>query len=182
MIYFLFGYLFLIDRRLLDSVVSGRYVALAGGLACMVGMSVLLLHFGYAESWEIQPVFSPGYVLYQVLRSLNTWLWVIFFLGMGARALNFNHPVLFYGREALLPFYILHQVVIVLLAYAMIPWHPPIAIKFLSLGLSVFLITIGIYELLVRRSNGLRFLFGLHFASFPRKNDFRPPLDGRSET
>jgi hypothetical protein len=41
--------------------------------------------------------FSAGYAGYQALRSLNTWAWVIFFLGLGVRRLDFDHPLLHYG-------------------------------------------------------------------------------------
>ncbi len=180
MIYFALGYVFLGDKRFLEAVVGHRIFALAAGLACMLAMSFLLLNLGYAETWEIQPAFSGGYALYQVLRSLNTWLWVIFFLGIGARHLEFNHPFLRYGREALLPFYILHQVVIVLLAFALFRWHPSILVKFLALSTGAFLSTIGLYELLIRRINGLRFLFGMRVSPRSMKNEITPQLDGRT--
>lgn len=163
--YFVFGYVCLSDRRFLQAITRHRYVALAGGLICTLAMGVLLLDFGYAEVWELNPVLSLGYALYEVLRSLNTWLWVVFLLGMGIRHLEFNHPVLGYSREALLPFYVLHQVVIVLLAFWIFNWSPPLLIKFVVLVGGAFLITVGLYELLVKRSNGLRFLFGMRLKS-----------------
>lgn len=159
--YYIFGYLFISNKRFLQAILHHRYIALAGGLVSMLIMPILLLNLGFAEEWEIHPVFSGGYALYQVLRSLNTWMWVLFFLGIGLHHLEFNHRFLQYGREALLPFYVLHQIVIVPLAFGLLPWHPPILIKFLSLGTVSFLLTIGLYEFIIKRFNGLRFLFGM---------------------
>ena len=159
--YFIFGYLFTGDRRFLRGVERQKFIALGTGLACMLTMAEFLLGRGYAEAWEIHPTFSGGYAAYQVLRSLNTWAWVLFFLGMGAWRLDFNRPLLRYSREALLPFYILHQVVIVLIAFGLMAWRPPILVKFLALSTGALAITLGLYEFPVKRLNVLRILFGM---------------------
>ena len=171
LIYFALGYVFMSDRRFLDSVVRHRYFALGTGVVCLVIMSILLLNFGYVDVWEINPEFSTGYALYQVLRSFNSWLWVIAFVGLGIRHLDIGNGLVRYSREALLPFYIVHHVVLVLLAFMLIPWHPPLLVKFLTLLTSAFLITLGLYELLVRRFKWLRFLFGLRFTQDSREKE-----------
>jgi hypothetical protein len=169
LVYFALGFAFLGDRRYLEATARHTWVALGIGLACMGAMAALLLGLEYADAWELHPTFTPGYAMYQALRSLNTWAWVIFFLGLGARRLDFNHPLLRYGREALLPFYILHQVVIVVLAFALFGWRPPVLAKFLALSAGAFLITLGLYELFVRRVPLLRFLFGMRLGTAPKK-------------
>jgi surface polysaccharide O-acyltransferase-like enzyme len=165
MVYFIYGYLFLSDPRFLLSVRKQWKVALFTGLVCFTGMLVLLGPLGYAETWELNPTFSAGYAAYQVLRSLNSWAWVLFFLGAGMQRLNFKSEWLGYASEAVLPFYILHHVVIVALGYALFGWDPPILLKYLVLAGGALLITLGIYELLVRRVNALRFLFGMRLKS-----------------
>jgi hypothetical protein len=161
LVYFIYGYLFLTDRRFLEALRAQWKKAGWVGLICFGGMMALLGLGGYAESWEFRPTFSAGYAFYQALRSLNTWGWVVFFLGLSMRYLNIKRGWLGYGREAVLPFYILHQAAIVAVAFALFAWQPPILIKFLALAGGAFLITAGVYELLVRRVNLLRFLFGM---------------------
>ena len=77
------------------------------------------------------------------------------------RYLTANRPVLAYANEAVLPFYILHQPVILLIGYFVIPLALPIAVKYLIITPLAFGITLGLYEYGVRRVNPLRLLFGL---------------------
>jgi glucan biosynthesis protein C len=60
-----------------------------------------------------------------------------------------------------LPFYILHQTVLVVVGYFVVQSSLPDLVKWLIIAPVSFLIVMGIYEYLVRRTNGLRFLFGL---------------------
>lgn len=159
--YFIYGYLFTSDPRFFQSVKKHRAVALYTGLACFAGILLLLGPLGYSQSWELQPTFTAGYAAYQALRSLDTWAWVLFFLGTGLQRMNFNSAWLAYGREAVLPFYILHQVVIVALGVLLYRWDPPALLKYLVLAGGAFLIIWGIYARLIRRIRALRFLFGM---------------------
>jgi peptidoglycan/LPS O-acetylase OafA/YrhL len=77
------------------------------------------------------------------------------------KRLNVNTPFLKYANEAVLPFYILHQTVIVTLGYFVVEWALHDLLKFIIiLGVS-FLIVMVLYEFLVQRINALRFLFGM---------------------
>jgi hypothetical protein len=145
----------------MDAVQNWRWVAFAVGGISFVSILLLLGPAGFANAWERSPSFSPGYALYQVLRSLNSWAWVLFALGMGSRYLNFQNRFLRYASEAVLPFYILHHIVIIAVAFALSAWQPPILVKFLAAGTAAFLVTIGIYEFLVKRSVPLRWAFGM---------------------
>ena len=66
-----------------------------------------------------------------------------------------------YANEAVLPFYILHHPVIVVLGYAMRSWPIPLPAKFALLAVTSLVGTIGLYELVIRRIDVLRFLFGM---------------------
>jgi len=63
--------------------------------------------------------------------------------------------------EAVLPFYILHQTVITIIGFYVIQWNLGIAPEYLIIASTSFIAIIAIYELLVRRINVLRFLFGM---------------------
>jgi hypothetical protein len=60
---------------------------------------------------------SPGFLGLQILRALNVWCWILALLGLGDRYLNFNNRFLSYANEAVLPFYILHQPLIVVIGF-----------------------------------------------------------------
>jgi len=81
--------------------------------------------------------------------------------GLLARYLNFNNRFLGYANEAVLPFYILHQTVILIIGFFVLQWSMGIAPKYLIITTSSFMAIMAIYELLVRRINILRFLFGM---------------------
>jgi hypothetical protein len=75
--------------------------------------------------------------------------------------LTFSTPFLKYANEAVLPFYILHQTVLLIVGYFVIRWDIPDLAKWLLIVLISFAIIMGLYERLVRRNNTLRFLFGM---------------------
>jgi surface polysaccharide O-acyltransferase-like enzyme len=92
---------------------------------------------------------------------LLAWLYILAILGFGMRYLTANHPLLAYANEAVLPFYILHQPVILVLGYFVIPLALPIAVKYLIIVPLAFGISLGLYEYGVRRWNPVRRAFGL---------------------
>ena len=121
-----------------------------GALATVAGF-ILLEWAGY----------SPRSHLLSFLRAFNSWFWLFAILGFASRRLDFNNHVLKYAGEAVLPFYILHQSVIIVIGYFIIDWTAAVALQYLFLTISSFITIMALYELFVRRFNALRFLFGL---------------------
>jgi hypothetical protein len=66
-----------------------------------------------------------------------------------------------YANEAVLPFYLLHQTVIVILAFYVVQWQSGALLKFLVISLSALAITLLLYEFVIRRTRLTRFLFGM---------------------
>ena len=75
--------------------------------------------------------------------------------------LTFNIPFLSYANEAVLPFYIMHQTVIVCVGYFVVRQAIPDLLKFVIIAVSSFAIIAALYEPLIRRINVLRFAFGM---------------------
>jgi glucan biosynthesis protein C len=103
------------------------------------------------------------------LRLVATWCTILGILGTGARLLSFNHKNLSYANEAVLPFYILHQPVLLVIGYFVVQWSLPIPIKYAIILIIAFCVIMAIYELLVRRWSVLRFLFGMKAKRKPEK-------------
>jgi hypothetical protein len=93
--------------------------------------------------------------------SIGRWGWVFFVLSLGAKYLNFNRKALSYGNEAVLPFYILHQTIILCVGWFVIPLNMAIPGKYLIIVVTSFALIMILYELLVRRFNMVRFCFGM---------------------
>ena len=92
-------------------------------------------------------------------------------LSLGAKYLNFNNKVLAYANEAVLPFYLLHQTVILCVGWFVIPLEMGILPKYLIIVVVSFALIMGIYELFIRRFNIVRFFFGMR----PKKKPSATP-------
>jgi hypothetical protein len=77
---------------------------------------------GALNGWDALSDYSVGYVLYQLLRSIVIWSWMLFVLYFGLRVLNFSNKIIDYANEAILPFYVLHYPVIVVIAFLTFTW------------------------------------------------------------
>jgi hypothetical protein len=61
----------------------------------------------------------------------------------------------------MVPFFLLHQPVIVAIAYFVVQWDAPIIVKLPVVVVGSFIVTVGLYELVIRRVRLLRVLFGM---------------------
>jgi hypothetical protein len=107
------------------------------------------------------PLNQSWWVAVQALRGLLAWCWILGLLGVGRRFLDFNNRFLVYSNQAVLPFYILHHTVIYIVGYYVIHWSVSIGGKFIIISITSFAIIMATYEILIRRSNWLRVLFGM---------------------
>lgn len=105
--------------------------------------------------------FGGAFVTWHLARTCHGWWWMVGLLYLGDRHLNRQSPALAYCHEALLPFYILHQPVIVALGFALRAVPIPVAVKFPLLLATAFAVTWALYHAAVRRVGLLRFLFGM---------------------
>lgn len=154
--YFIYGYLICSDARFGQAINRHLKVSLIMAIA---SFSVM---FGLWAN-HMLPIrgYSVGYVLYQMFRGANSWFWVVALLGLGRRCLNFNNSLLQYASQAAYPFYILHQTVVVGIAFYVVRWNISIIEKFLVISTASLVATVFLYELVVKRINVVRFLFGL---------------------
>ena len=82
-------------------------------------------------------------------------------LGYAQKHLNKPHPWLTPLNEAVYPFYILHQTVIVVLAFYVVQWQLPITLKLSILALASLASIAVIYRVAIYPFKGIRFLFGM---------------------
>lgn len=66
-----------------------------------------------------------------------------------------------YLAAAVLPVYILHQPIVVGVAYLVVGWSAPVAVKFALIVAASLALTFAAYDVLVRRTRVTRFLFGM---------------------
>lgn len=154
--FFIYGYALCSVAGFRQAIDKQGRRALVFGIACValflaLDKASLVPGLGY----------SPGFMLLMVLRGLNSWCWLVAILWLGQRYLNFTNKTLRYANEAALPVYVLHQTVIVVIAYYVV--RPPGGLfgKFLFITAASFVGTLLIYDIAVKRVNIVRFLFGM---------------------
>jgi peptidoglycan/LPS O-acetylase OafA/YrhL len=165
--FFVIGFIMVADRRFTESIKRYGWLCLA---LWLVGFFGVITFFVLALDYDPTPgnePFSLIYVLFQIVWSITSWSAVVFILSLGAKYLNFNNKVLVYGNEAVLPFYLLHQTVILCVGWFVIRWDMGIVPKYLIIAMVSFALIIALYELLIRRFNIVRFFFGMRAKKKP---------------
>ncbi len=165
-VYWLFfvlaGFVCIVQPKLMDSLEVNRRFPLTMGF-----LSFILLN--YLRWNKIEPGHGgwpfPGDQYIQVfffLQATTAWGWVLAFIGYGKKYLNHKLPVLDYLNQAVYPFYILHQTVIVVLVYYVVETpNESILSKYLFTVAATFFVTTLTYHLLVKPFPIMRFLFGM---------------------
>jgi hypothetical protein len=150
LLFFVYGYLVFSSHIIQDMIIKYRLIALIG--AIILTLIIVAL--------------EPSAALYfSTLRAICAWFWVLALVGFGSRYLNFNNRFLSYANELVLPFYILHQTMIVVVGFFVVRWGMGILPEYLIISIISFAAIMVIYELVVRRINPLRFLFGMRLGS-----------------
>lgn len=153
--FFVSGYVIFSNERLQASIKHWRWISLTAGILLWPTINILWAALGDPTfgTWERALGTFP--------YCLSAWCWLLAILGFGMKHLSFSTSFLKYANEAVLPFYILHQTVIFSLAYFVVQWAIPDLLKWAFILISSFIVSIGLYDVLVRRFNLSRFLFGM---------------------
>ncbi len=153
--FFLSGFVIISHAGLQNSIQRLRWLSLALVAVLLVTIFTLYMLAG-------EPAFGTAqYTLFFSLYGLWAWCWVLAIMGFGMKHLNLRTPVLGRANEAVLPFYILHQPVLLCVGYFVVRWAIPDLQKWLIIFSTSFVIIVALYEFLVRRYNVMRFLFGM---------------------
>lgn len=151
--FYLSGYLLVSNERLSESLRRLRWVSLTGAL-----------------------ISSLVFFVTQDCDDIVSWFVILALLGFASQHLNKPHPLLGPANHAVLPFYILHQPVLVCVGFFVVQWHIPDLFKYLVIAIPSFLLTVGVYEFLVRRSNVVRILFGMKLLQRPMRSTAALPI------
>ena len=149
------GFLVISAERLEASIKRLRWLSL--GMA-VVALGILL----YLVFTQGVPAYGTSlYAPLFGLAGFSSWCWILAYFGLAMRYLDFRKTVLQYANEAVLPFYVLHQSVLICVGYFIVQWPIPDALKWAVILLISYAVIMGLYEYLIRRINVLRFLFGM---------------------
>ena len=168
---FAYGFLIASDARFESALSRARWPAVAIVAAATAG----LLGWTVAAGPGVVTGTEPGW---SALQGLAGWAWLAGIAGFAATFTARRHTgtgtpppaparqprrqrAAGYANQAVLPFYLLHEPVIVAFAWIIVRWHAAILVKYPALVAVSFTATLALYELAIRRYRITRLLFGM---------------------
>lgn len=170
-LFYFIGFLIASNENFKESIEKQIIPALIGVVAFGVSMIVLIYVGTYgANYWD--PV-------YWVLYPIYGWCLVILTLGLGSKFMNKNNKARKFMNELVMPFFILHQTVIVVIGFYIIDLPLSMITKYLiivssSLGIIIILL------LIIKFLNPLRVLFGMRWKKGLLRR--KPKVEATSQT
>ncbi|NPD90389.1 MAG: acyltransferase [Asgard group archaeon] len=153
-LFYFIGFLIASNENFKESIEKQIIPALIGVMAFGVSMMVLIYVGTYgANYWD---------AVYWVLYPIYGWCSVVLTMGLGIKFLNKNNKARKFMNELVMPFFILHQTVIVVIGFYIIQLSLPMMVKYLII-VSSSLAIIGILLVIIRYLNPLRVLFGMRW-------------------
>lgn len=161
-LFFFLGFLCTNNEGLKQSFQKSRFLALGIGLVLtvMYFASFAVKESTFGQLFQNNQVYG-FYAFQEVAGALVTWCWLIFIVATGMKCLNRDSKYRQSLNEAVLPFYILHQTVLLLIGYVVVQWNWSNWGKFGFIAVSALFTISVVYMLVIKPFNFSRFLFGM---------------------
>jgi hypothetical protein len=129
-------------------------------------------------------------VLWRFVKGIGGWAWIITIMGAAMSVarrrarqptpavsrqsrpddpadgtLRLRDRAIRYANQAVLPVYVLHQTVIVVIGFYVVQWEVPALVKYVVISFAALVTTLVLYDVGVRRTAVTRVLFGMKPAS-----------------
>ncbi|MGB7786918.1 MAG: acyltransferase family protein [Salinimicrobium sp.] len=168
---FIYGFIFISTGNIFwKNVSQHRGSFLASGI---LSFALLLL---------IKLKFPTLNVIEAIVSVLNTGSWVLALFGYAAKHLNKSNDVLSYANKAVYPFYILHQTVIMGIAFLVKDQEWGLFFKFSLMLVATFGITLLVYDRIILKIRFLQPLFGIKAGKKKSKEEATIVLQEITET
>ncbi len=155
LVLFITAYVMASSPQFEESIEKNGIPALLSGIITsllIIALSIIFMSDSSATERYYLPV--------SILWALNGWCWVAAILGFGRKHLSFDHKYLKVSNELVLPFYVLHQAVIVAIAFYVVGLDLIVIEKYLLIVLVSFSIIVALLYP-ISKINLLRILFGM---------------------
>ena len=170
-LFILLGFVFSGDERLEHALERFRKSAL------VLGINGFLLYFGalgiLMNILQVDPFASRALpaMLARFVKGVCSWFWIVAVMGIAthrsqrwveaAGKPTWLDRFAAYAQEAQVPFYVLHQLPIILIGYYVVQWNAHALVKLLVICLTSYVVTFVLYDIGVKRTAITRFLFGM---------------------
>jgi len=150
LVFYIIGFLLASNKQFKESIENHGLIALIVGIISTVLLLVVTLIFD---------LFFEDF-LFWILGLTYVWSWLIIILGLGSKHLNFNHKSRKFLNDIVMPFYVVHQTIIIVIGFFIVQLDFAIFVKYFIISFLSFIIIIGLVYI-IRKFNVLRFLFGM---------------------
>jgi glucans biosynthesis protein C len=191
--FLLYGFLLAADPRFGEAIRRHARAALLVGVPAM--LILLGLGFYLSEVAEQDPTLAyDGWsVLWRFVKGIGAWAWIITIMGAAmsvvrrrarqptpaaprqpqpddpaAGTRRLRDRAIRYANQAVLPVYVLHQTVIVMIGFYVVQWVVPTLVKYLVISFTALVVTLVLFDVGVRRTAVTRVLFGMKAPSRQR--------------
>ena len=183
--FLLLGFLVYRDRSLGETIRQNWRQALVTGFASLALLFVIAHYDIGGADRRPEADFDLWSVIWRLLKATGGWAWAVAIFGLAASlvrspkretslAARIGEPsttavagrnlvgrAICYANEAVLPFYVLHQTVMVIIGFYVLQWRMGVLCTYLTVSLGSLAATLFVYDLCIRRSMITRVLFGM---------------------
>lgn len=151
-LFFIAGFVLITDRSLVMAIENQRRLYLIETIIATIFLFSISSLFTHQKLMDW---------LYGITGIIIGWSCGLAALGYSKKYFNKDSRWRKRLNEGIYPFYLLHQPVIIVLGYYLKNIELPIIIKMLMLTIASFVVVVLLYELLIKRFNVLRVVFGM---------------------
>jgi glucan biosynthesis protein C len=188
--FLLYGFLLAADPRFGEAIRRHARAALLVGVPAMLVLLGLGLYISDVAGQDPALSYDGWSVLWRFVKGIGAWVWIIIIMGAATSVvrrrarqpapavshqprpddpadgtLPLRNRAIRYANQAVLPVYVLHQTVIVVIGFYVVQWEAPALAKYLMISFTALVATLVVYDVGVRRTAVTRVLFGMKRAS-----------------
>lgn len=154
--YLILGYLFASSSQFWDNCERYRKTTLT-----IAGITSALLFIQYYLPNVLPKKEGMDAQVYFFLDALQIWSIILTIIGFAKKHLNNSSTILNYLNQAVFPFFIIHQTIIVAVGYWIVQLKVSVLTKYLLLSCCSTIVIYVLYEYVIRRTKLTRFLYGM---------------------
>jgi hypothetical protein len=130
------------DRRFLAAVRRDVVPAVILGVAGFAVVGIVA-STGALERWEDEGGYTAAYLIGVGAYGTQGWAWAMAALGIGLRVRGFAEPLPRRVADSAMPFFLIHQPVILALAFFVVGWDAGVVVKLPVLVLAALAVSVA---------------------------------------
>lgn len=151
LLFFIIGFVLFTSDKVINEVANQRR---------LYGLQTIIFTIFMFSFWIFDINISGGNYIYGIIEIIIAVSCGLSAIGYCKVYFNKDHKFRRMLNEAIYPFYLLHQPIIVVVGYIILQWQLPILIKSILITIISLLLTIGLYWV-ISKFNVLRIAFGM---------------------